>query len=81
MILRNFSLGVEMKNTKLMKYDFGRILENTTKNIPKQCRTVEGMGVQREPKSKPKSLKKDAQNTCSFLWVPLGAQGVPGITF
>ncbi len=66
---------------KSIKYGFRSILETSGTNIPKQCRTVEEMGVQREPNSEPKSLKKGAQNTLSLLWVSLGAQGIPGITF
>jgi len=51
------------------------------KNIAKQCRKVEEMGDQRDPKSEQNSLKKGPQNTLSFLWVACGAKGVPGITF
>jgi hypothetical protein len=64
-----------------IQYCFRSLLETSGKNIQKQCQQVEEMGVQREPKSEPKSLKKGPQNTLSLLWVPLGAQGVPGITF
>ena len=49
------------------------------KNTPKQCRKVEEMGVQRDPKSEPKSIKKGPQNTLSLFygcpWVPRASQG------
>ena len=64
-----------------IQYGFRNIWETIRKHIPKQCQKGEEMGVQREAKSEPKSLKKGPQNTFSLLWVPLGAQGVPGITF
>jgi hypothetical protein len=66
---------------KSIKYDPGSILENSEKNVPQQCRKVEEMGVQRDPTSEPKSLKKGPHHALSLLWGPLGAQGVPGITF
>ena len=66
---------------KSITYSFLRILETTRKNNENQCRKGEEMGIQREPKSELKSLKKGIQNMLFFLWVPLGHQGVPGITF
>ena len=51
------------------------------KNSEKQCRKGEEMGAQRKSKSELKSIKKGTQNMFFFLWVPVGAQGVPGITF
>ena len=64
-----------------IKYGFRSILKTSGKNNQRQCRKLEEMGVQRKPNSVPKSVKKGPQNTLSLLWVPLGAQGVPGITF
>ena len=66
---------------KSIRYSFRSILETIQKNKEKQCRKCDEMGVQREAQSELKSLKKGTQNMFFFLWVPLGAQGVPGITF
>ena len=63
---------------KSITYGFRSILETSGKNNQKQHRTVEEMGIQRDPKSEPKPLKKGPHHTLSLLWapwVPMGCQG------